>query len=102
MVYAHAFFLKDGTPKYYHNCVYPIDIHSPAEAIVFFSGEGNRFEALTERVLFWMLQNMLSPKGFFYFRKEKWFVNKIPYIRWSQAWVFHALTEYLLHYKKKF
>ena len=31
--YAENFFLPDGTPKYYHDRVYPIDIHSPAQAI---------------------------------------------------------------------
>jgi len=31
---------EDGTPKYYHDRIYPIDIHSPAQAICFFSREG--------------------------------------------------------------
>ncbi|MGE0090595.1 MAG: delta-aminolevulinic acid dehydratase, partial [Bacteroidales bacterium] len=29
--YIKSFFLEDGTPKYYHNRVYPIDIHCPAQ-----------------------------------------------------------------------
>lgn len=97
--YANNFFLDDGTPKYYHDKVYPIDIHAPAQAIVFFSGEGNAYRELTERVLNWILNEMYDPrKGYFYFRKGRRLTNKIPYMRWGQAWAFHALTEYLLHH----
>lgn len=95
--YADNFFLQDGTPKYYHDRVYPIDIHAPAEAIAFFSGEGQGYHDLTDRILGWTLENMHDPKGYFYFRKGPGLINKIPYMRWSQAWMFHALTEYMLH-----
>lgn len=92
--YADNFFLDDGTPKYYHDRVYPIDIHAPAEAIVFFAGEGDRYRDLTDRVLTWSLDNLYDQSGYFYFRKGPRFTNKIPYMRWAQAWAFHALTEY--------
>ncbi len=94
--YAGNFFLEDGTPKYYHDRTYPIDIHSPAQAICFFCREGKEYEALTDRIVNWMMQNMYSERGFFYFRKGRLLTNRIPYMRWSQAWAFHALTEYLL------
>jgi len=94
--YAKNFFLEDGTPKYYHDRIYPIDIHSPAQAICFFCREGKEYQDLTDRIVNWMLQNMYSGRGFFYFRKGKFLTNRIPYMRWSQAWAFHALTEYLL------
>jgi len=99
--YANNFFLIDGTPKYYHNKVYPIDIHAPAEAVYFFSGMGDQYKPLTDRVLRWMLENMQSPKGYFYFRKTKYYTNKIPYMRWAQAWVFHALMEYVSKFDGK-
>jgi len=94
--YAGNFFLEDGTPKYYHDRTYPIDIHSPAQAICFFCREGKEYQDLTDRIANWMLQNMYSGRGFFYFRKGRFLTNRIPYMRWSQAWAFHALTEYLL------
>jgi hypothetical protein len=28
-------------------------------------------------------------------------MNRIPYIRWSQAWVLHALAAYLLTHENK-
>lgn len=93
--YVENFFLEDGTPKYYHDRIYPIDIHAPMQAIAFFAGEGERYEPLTTRILTWVLANMWDRRGFFYFRKLRWFNNRIPYMRWGQAWAFHALTELL-------
>jgi hypothetical protein len=92
--YAQNFFLGDGTPKYYHDRVYPIDIHAPAQAIGFFSREGEEYKDLADRITAWMLRNMCSDRGFFYFRRGRFLTNRIPYMRWSQAWAFHALTEY--------
>lgn len=93
--YAARFFLEEGVPKYYHDRTYPIDIHAPAQAIAFFSQEGEEYEDLTDQVVRWLLQNMYSGRGWFYFRKGRFLRNHIPYMRWSQAWAFHALTEYL-------
>ncbi len=94
--YADNFFLEDGTPKYYSDATYPIDIHSPAQAICFFAGQGMEYSDLVDRVAGWMLRNMYDGRGHFYFRKGRFFTNRIYYMRWSQAWAFHALTEYLL------
>lgn len=93
--YARNFFLEDGTPKYYNNSVFPIDIHAPAQAIVFFSSMKNNYKSLSNKVLKWVLENMYSEKGYFYFQKRKYYINRIPYMRWSQAWALHALTQYL-------
>ncbi|MFO8239832.1 MAG: hypothetical protein R6T90_02415 [Dissulfuribacterales bacterium] len=97
--YCQNFFLQDGTPKYYHDRIYPIDIHSPAQAVVFFSGMGGAYQALTHGIMNWMLANMQDQAGYFYFQKHRYYTNRIPYIRWGQAWAFHALTEYLVNEK---
>jgi hypothetical protein len=34
--YLNLFWLKDGCPKYYHDTLYPIDIHCSAQGIVTF------------------------------------------------------------------
>jgi hypothetical protein len=94
--YARHFFLDDGTPKYYHDRTYPLDIHAPAQAISFFAWEGREYHDLTDRLVGWMLRHLYSGKGFFYFRQGRCWTNRIPYMRWSQAWAFHALTEYLV------
>jgi hypothetical protein len=99
--YAGEFFLEDGTPKYYHDKIYPIDIHCPAEAVAFFSGLQPQYQELTHRILRWMLTNMWGGKGYFYFQKRRFCTHRISYMRWSQAWAFHALTEYLFHSQRK-
>ena len=91
--YAEHFFLEDGTPKYYHDHLYLVDIHAPAEAICFFSGEGDSYRILANKILDWMLTHMYDVRyGIFYFRKVKHFTIKIPYMRWSEAWAFRALA----------
>ena len=52
---------------------------------------------MAERVLNWTVKNMQSEKGYFYYQKRKYITNKIPYMRWSQAWIFYGLTYYLLN-----
>jgi len=94
--YADNFFLEDGTPKYYHDHIHPIDVHASAQAIVFFSALAPRYSSLITRLTEWMIQNLYDPKGYFYFRKTKYGINKIPYMRWSQAWAFHALTSFAI------
>jgi hypothetical protein len=94
--YADKFFLEDGTPKYYHDRTYPIDIHSYAQAIVFFCRQQGKYDDLLERVTGNLIETMQDPRGYFYFQKKPTKTIKIPYMRWTQAWVFHALTEYVL------
>jgi len=93
--YVDHFFLPDGAAKYYDNKVFPIDIHSLCQAVVVLSDPLAGQTELSERVLHWMLRHMWSSKGYFYFRQGRFYTNKIPYMRWSQAWAFHALTSYL-------
>ncbi|MDA0989289.1 MAG: delta-aminolevulinic acid dehydratase [Verrucomicrobia bacterium] len=94
--YANHFFERNGAPRYYHDRLYPIDIHCPAQAVAFFAGMGSPHEDLTDRVLTWMLDELYDPtKGIFYFRKGRTLTNRISYIRWAQAWAFHALTTYV-------
>ena len=94
--YTGQFFLADGTPKYYHDRIYPIDIHAPAQAVVILARLGDRYQRLAEKVSNWMIVNMQDKEGYFYFQKKPNYTNKIPYMRWGQAWAFHALTDYCL------
>ena len=91
--YANNFFLEDGTAKYFHDRLYLVDIHAPAEALTFFSAAGSEYRVLVEKVGNWTLKNMYNAKsGLFYFRKAKYFTIRTPYLRWSEAWAFRAMT----------
>ncbi len=102
--YLKNFFLKDGTPKYYHDKVYPIDIHCPAQLIVtlYHLNKLEKYNRLIEQVLKWTISNMQNKKGYFYYQKRKYWSIKIPYMRWSQAFMFYALSYYLLWNQNKF
>lgn len=91
-------FEKDYTPKYYHNKRYPIDIHCCGEIFVVLNKLGvfEPYEALAKGVMAWTLENMQDKnEGYFYFQKRKWITNKTPLMRWSQAFMFNAMTYYL-------
>ena len=91
------FFEEDGTPKYYNNKRYPIDIHCPGQLFVTLS-KLNKFEnnkVLADKVINWSIQNMQSPKGFFYYQLKKVISSKISYMRWSNAFMFNAMSYYL-------
>ena len=93
--YVDNFFLEDGTPKYYHNKIYPIDTHAAACSIIGLLEFGKK--ELAQKVLKWTIENMWDEKrNYFYYRKYRFFTNKIPYMRWVQAWMFYALTKYLV------
>ena len=95
--YVNTFFDNEGRSKYYNNSLYPIDIHAPSQLIITLA-KSNQFEnhrALIDRVMKWTIKNMQSSKGYFYFQKRKYYTNKIPYMRWSQAWIFYALAYYI-------
>ena len=96
--YLRTFFLDDGRCKYYNNSLYPIDIHAPAQLIVtlYRLGKLNAHQALADRVLNWTIENMQDRKGYFYYQINKTFTSKIPYMRWAQAWMFYALSIWLL------
>lgn len=100
--YRNHFFLEDGTPKYYHNAIYPIDMHSVAQAVftLLRVGDKERDKALVDKVLKWSIKHMYLPeKGYFRYQKHKWFSNNICYMRWTQAWMYYALAFYNNQFK---
>ena len=100
--YLTHFFEPDGTPKYYHNKKYPIDIHCPGQLIVTLSrlrrfGENKE---LARKVMEWTIRNMQDKKGYFYYQLKKGISSKISYMRWSNAFMFYAMSYYLLEESK--
>jgi hypothetical protein len=86
-------FLDDMTPKYYDSRLYPIDIHNFAQGIDTMLTFGYREKArlLLEKCVETMWD---GKRNYFYYQKARWYTNRINYIRWSQAWMFRALTRY--------
>ena len=96
--YIKNFFEADGTPKYYHNRMYPIDIHCPGQLLVTLHRlhRFGDYRELADKVLSWTIENMQDKKGYFYYQLKEGFSSKIPYMRWSNAFMFNAMSYYLL------
>jgi len=90
--YIKNLFDKKYIPKYYHNKKYPLDIHSFAVSIIVFLKYGKLKEA--NQILKQAFDFLYSGKGYFYYRQYPFFINKMDYLRWSNAWMFYALTEF--------
>lgn len=92
--YISCFFLQDGTPKYYNNQIFPIDIHCPGELFVVLEilNKYEEYQELAKKVLNWTIKNMQNKKGYFYYQLKKGISSKISYMRWSNAFMFNALS----------
>lgn len=92
--YIDNFFEKDGTPKYYNNQTYPIDIHCPGQLLVTLKRlhKYDENKELAEKVVEWTIRNMQDKKGYFYYQLKKGISSKISYMRWSNAFMFCALS----------
>ena len=97
--YKHYLFRPNGQPLYFHPMYKPkdirrylieTDIRDCAMAIVLFSKIGDI--KLARKVLDWTMKHMYDHDGgYFYYYKNKFWTNKIEFIRW-QAWMLYALS----------
>ena len=87
--YFNNFFTKNFISKFYNNKLYPIDVHHTQSimTLVRFSDEKNAL-----KVASWMIKNMRKSDGSFIFRRHKYYKQKTSYMRWSNAWMFAALS----------
>jgi hypothetical protein len=98
--YLSCLFTAEGIPKYFNTKLYPLDVHVLAEAIVLMKRIPGACipvnptrRAQIEQGLAGLLRPFQDKAGFFYHQQlsvSRW--NRIPYIRWGQAWMFYALS----------
>ena len=96
--YRNHFFHEDGTPKYYNNSTYPIDMHLVSQAILTLLkvGNTNTDKDMAKKVIDWAIENMyLEKTGYFRCQITRWYKNDICYIRWTQAWTYYSIAFYL-------
>ncbi len=93
--YTKRFFLADSTPGYYHDHLYPVDVHSAAQAIITFVEVTDLMpnaRKMADRAAAWAIDNLQDPAGFFHFQRRRLYTIRIPYMRWAQAWMLYALS----------
>jgi hypothetical protein len=96
--YKNNFFENNIIPKFYNNKLYPIDCTSAGQSLLTLG----RFKEnlMGQQVANWMISNMQSTEGYFFFRKYKYFTEKTSFMRWSNAWMFVSLA-YLIYNERK-
>ena len=96
--YRAHFFREDGAVRYFDNRTYPIDAHAIGHAFITlaaFAPEDATALPQAAGCFRWAMDNLRSPRGYFYYQKHPWFTNRIPYMRWSEAWMLLGLTSLL-------
>lgn len=90
---------RKGKMSYYrYPLPFPIDIHNQAQGVITFSkllDLDRKYIQMAKEILLWTINNMQDKSGYFYYQKWPCFTNRIPYIRWGQAWMLLALSTYL-------
>jgi len=94
--YMYRQFDEEGRAYYRYPFKYPVDIHNQAQGIITFTKlyrvtKAKRYYEMAWRIADWTIDNMQSKEGYFYTHKYPFLTNKIPYIRWGQAWMILAL-----------
>lgn len=75
---------------------WPVDIHNQAQGIITFSllkDYHPEYLDFAKTIARWTIANMQDKSGYFYYRQYPQFTNRIPFIRWGQAWMMVALSE---------
>jgi len=107
--YKNNFIGRDFFPKMTPENYYPVNIHSCAEAILLCSvlaPDHKECEEMARKFIDWTFTHMMIRHGEFRYMIKKTPFGRlkidIPFIRWNQAWMFRALTEfrYVVHILK--
>jgi hypothetical protein len=96
--YLENFFHNGFIPKYYNNRLYPIDSQTIAQTILILtllSEYDKRATGILNKLIPWVLENFYNEKGYFYFRKYRYYWIRTPYLRWSTTPMLVALSTYI-------
>lgn len=88
--YLGHFFTAEGIPRYYDRETYPIDATCCGQALLTLVRFGRIDQAL--RTGAWIARHMARPDGQWKYRIHRRFENRLPYMRWSTAWIFAGMA----------
>ena len=102
--YQKNLFTNDFEYKWNSNSIFPIDIHGGANSIITFSKASildKRYLDIASKILEWTINNMFNKKEkYFIYRKNRILNSTYRLIRWSDAWMCYAISEYLKYENK--
>jgi hypothetical protein len=88
--YRSSFFENDQIPKYYVNQVYPVDATACAQSLLTLCRFGDVETA--RAVAAWTIRAMQCPDGHFAYQVRRRRTVRIPYMRWSSAYMYAGLS----------
>jgi len=94
--YANNLFNEDGSPRWMSHRNYPHDIHGAAQGIITFSRHLPEYGTLVKKIIKWSIENMYNEKGRFYYQARRSRIKKFTLMRWCNAWMARALSEWLI------
>lgn len=92
--YKTELFEPDGAPNFDESNAYPRDIHASTQGMLVFTREGDL--ECAARILRWVLANLQVREGVFYYRKYRYHTKRVTLMRWCQAWMAYAVSEFLV------
>jgi len=96
--YIERQFTKEGWSYWRLPKKYPIEIHNQSQGIITFlrlAAYYKNAKKFAKTIAIWTIRNMQSKDGYFYYQKFNVYTNKISYMRWSNAWMFLALSYFV-------
>jgi len=93
--YIEKQFYNNGRSLWRDPKVFPVEIHNQAQGIVTLLKLKEycpEAENIAYTIAKWTIENMQAKNGHFYYQNFKFHKNKISYMRWSNAWMFLALS----------
>ena len=88
--YRTNFFVEGKIPKYYAEKLYPVDATACAQSLLTLCRFGDVDTAMS--VADWVIGNMQCPDGHFAYQVRRRRVVRIPYMRWSSAYMYAGLS----------
>jgi hypothetical protein len=88
--YRGNFFANERMPKYYANRLYPIDATACAQSLLTLCRFGDVSTACA--VAGWTIDTMQCPDGHFAYQVRRRRTVRIPYMRWSSAYMYAGLS----------
>ena len=86
-----------------YNKIYPNDIHGVAQGIITFT-KASKFDPnyleFAEKIANWGINNLYNGNGKFFYQKGRLWKKKFTLMRWCEAWMSFALSNYIIKNKK--
>ena len=92
--YRSSFFGDGGVARYYPGKTFPIDSTVCAQSLLTLCRFGDVETAAN--VAGWAIRNLQSPDGGFHYQRRRHGVVRIPYMRWSSAYMYDGLSRLAL------